>query len=141
MDNKLRKRIAAEEENINIALNNLKKVAQKKSKTIVELAAMGTFLCNIYNGIENILKQILIAKGKKISNSGNWHKGLIKLAIKNGLISDELAVKLYDYLGFRHFFIHGYGFRLDWDRMKSLVGNIADVWEDIKNSIGQKARL
>ena len=50
MDN-LKKQIAAEEENINIALDNLKKVMKVKRRTVIELVAMGAFLSNIYNGI------------------------------------------------------------------------------------------
>jgi uncharacterized protein YutE (UPF0331/DUF86 family) len=137
MDNKLKRRIAAEEENINIALAALKRVARKRTKTDIELAAMGTFLSNIYKGIENIFKQLLTAKGKEVVNSGNWHKGLIKSAVKNGIISDALAVKLYAYLGFRHFFIHGYGFMLKWDRMKPLASNIDELWRDIKTCISE----
>ena len=30
------------------------------------MAAIGTFLHNIYNGVENILKQIIVAKGGEL---------------------------------------------------------------------------
>jgi uncharacterized protein YutE (UPF0331/DUF86 family) len=136
MDN-LKKQIAAEEENINIALDNLKKVMKVKRRTVIELVAMGAFLSNIYNGIENILKQILIAKGKRISNTSNWHKNLIKFSVEFGIISEELSAKLYDYLGFRHFFIHGYSFNLNWGRMKSLVKDINELWLELKNCISE----
>lgn len=71
---KLRKQIRAEEENVEIALNNLKYTAEREEKTVIELAAIGTFLHNIYNGIENILKQIVVAKNVKVHWSDTWHK-------------------------------------------------------------------
>ena len=68
MDN-LSKQVLAEKENVEIALSNLKKAMDREEKSVVELAAIGTFLHNIYNGIENILKQILKTKDIEVSKS------------------------------------------------------------------------
>lgn len=59
-------KIIAEIENVDISLTHLKEAMARKEKTVIELAAMGTFLHNIYNGIENILKQILYEKKMSI---------------------------------------------------------------------------
>lgn len=116
-------------------MDNLKEAIKKRNKTVVELAAIGAFLCNIYNGIENILKQALKAKNRRIPVSQNWHKDLIKLAAEAGIISEDVSVRLYDYLGFRHLFIHGYAIRLDWNKMKSLVSDIDELWHQVKNQL------
>jgi len=86
MDN-LSKRILAEKENVEKALTNLDKALKRKRKTAIELAAIGTFLHNIYNGIENILKQILGEKKIKIPQSETWHKDLLNLSVTNKIIS------------------------------------------------------
>ena len=68
----LSKRILAEKENVEKALANLDKALKRKKKSVIELAAIGTFLHNVYNGIENILKQILKEKNIMDYRSHKW---------------------------------------------------------------------
>ncbi len=56
MDELLRE-IAAEKEQISQTLTALEEALNRQKRTIVELAAIATFLHNFYNGIENFLKQ------------------------------------------------------------------------------------
>lgn len=127
MDN-LSKQIIAEKEHVEIALSNLKEAMARKEKSVIELAAIGTFLHNIYNGIENILKQILKAKDVEIPKADTWHKELLNLSVSLGIISEGLSDELYEYLTFRHFFIHAYGFMLDEAQLKDLANNIPHIW-------------
>jgi uncharacterized protein YutE (UPF0331/DUF86 family) len=124
----LHRRILAEKENVGIALGNLKDAMARNEKTVIELAAIATFLHNIYNGIENILKQILKAKGVDIPESAIWHKELLNLSVSQGIISEKLSDQLYEYLTFRHFFVHAYGFMLDEDHLEVLANNIPEIW-------------
>jgi hypothetical protein len=55
---------------VDIALHNLGTAMARTEKTVIELAAIATFLHNIYNGLENILKQILISKDIMVPKSG-----------------------------------------------------------------------
>lgn len=125
---KLPKQILAEKENVEMALNNLKDAMARKKKTAVELAAIATFLHNVYNGMENILKQVLIAKNIGIPRSDTWHKDLLNLSLSIGVIPEKLSDELYKYLTFRHFFVHAYGFMLDEKQLEGLADNIPDIW-------------
>ncbi len=135
MDN-LPRQIIAEIENVEAALKNLEETMDRKVKTVVELA-MGTFLHNVYNGIENILKQSLKIKDIQITNGDNWHKELLNLAVVHSVISPELSDELYEYLTFRHFFVHAYGFMLEEAPLESLVDNIPGVWSKFISEIEQ----
>ena len=125
---KLRKHIRAEEENVEIALGNLKQTIKREEKTVIELAAIGTFLHNIYNGVENILKQIIVANGGELPMSGTWHKDLLNLSVSMGIVSEELSDELYRYLTFRHFFVHAYGFMIEETQLEDLVNDIPEIW-------------
>lgn len=127
MDN-LPRQISAEVENVEAALRNLEETMARPIKTVVELAAMGTFLHNVYNGIENILKQTLKLRSIQLAKGENWHKELLNLSVKQGVISAETSDELYEYLTFRHFFVHAYGFMLEEIPLESLVHNIPMVW-------------
>ncbi|MCK4294370.1 MAG: DUF86 domain-containing protein [Planctomycetes bacterium] len=124
----LTRKIAAEKENVEKALDNLKDAMGRKERSTVELAAIATFLHNIYNGIENILKQALKAKGAEIPKSETSHKDLLDLSVSNGIIPEKLSDQLYEYLTFRHFFVHAYGFMLEEMHLEDLANNIPDVW-------------
>ncbi|MFH0903811.1 MAG: hypothetical protein V1854_01305 [Methanobacteriota archaeon] len=131
----LTEQILAEKENVDIALNNLKTVMARNEKTVIELAATATFLHNIYNGIENILKQILISRDIMVPKSDKWHKDLLNKSLSSGIISEELSNKLYKYLTFRHFFVHAYGFMLDEKELEGLSNNIPEIWHQFLKEI------
>ena len=131
----LTRKIAAEKENVEKALDNLKDAMGRKERLTVELAAIATFLHNIYNGIENILKQVLKAKGTEIPKSETSHKDLLDLSVSNGIIPEKLSDQLYEYLTFRHFFVHAYGFMLEETHLEDLANNIPDVWLQFLSAI------
>jgi uncharacterized protein YutE (UPF0331/DUF86 family) len=126
MDELLRE-VQAEKEYILDTLRALNEALQRKEKTVVELAAITTFLQNTYNGIENILKRVLKFKGISISTSESWHKDLLDLSVNNQIIPLELSKRLDEYRAFRHFSIHGYGVLLDKEKLMPLATNLLDA--------------
>ena len=96
---------------------------------MVELAAIATFLHNVYNGMGNILKLILKSKGVAVLGSETWHKELLERSVSEKVLSRALADQLYPYLAFRHFFSHSYSFRLAAEQLIPLATAIPPVSE------------
>jgi len=131
----LQRRIEVEIYNISVALQEINSIKDKKNKTKIELAGIATFLHNFYSGIENILKQILSEKNINVPKNEFWHKTLLETSVKNKIITVEFKNSLSDYLAFRHFFVHSYGFMLDEHRLMSLAKNASDIFSEFKENI------
>ena len=132
----LRERILAEEENVELALANLSRAMARTDRTVVELTAAASFVSSVYNGIENILKQILADRSIDTPKSGAWHQELLKRSVAEKVVSTELAQELKEYLGFRHFFVHGYGFMVTEEPLQALASHLHDVWARFMSEIG-----
>ncbi len=131
----VKNKILAEIENIEKVLTELEKVRDKPSKDLVVLVGIGAFLQNIYTGMENILKQMLLHQKILIPESPTWHKDLLNLAVDNNLISNETVDKIGKYLFFRHFFTHAYGFLIDEEKLKPLMEDISDIYSEFKREV------
>ncbi|MBU4265907.1 MAG: DUF86 domain-containing protein [Candidatus Altiarchaeales archaeon] len=126
----LSEKVNAEKENVDRVLADLETAMNKEEKSVIELAAIATFLHNIYNGVENILKQVLKEKGIIVPHSDTWHKELLDVSVSNNILPETLADKLREYLAFRHFFVHGYGFMIDAAPLEELARGIPSVWSE-----------
>jgi len=124
----LREKVEVEKEYINHTLSDLQLALARPEQTIIELAALGTFLLNIYTGIENILKQILQAKKIAVPHTSSSHKDLLALAVKEQIISQSFYDDIFPFLSFRHFFVHAYGFMLDNEPIMRMVNKIPQVY-------------
>lgn len=101
----------------------------------LELAGLATLIHNFYNGVENILKQIFQLKSIKIPTGSSWHQELLLKAKNKNIISNKLADKLKEYLGFRHFFAHAYVLDLHPSRIESLIEKIVETFDEFKEEI------
>lgn len=131
----VKEKVHAEMENISKVLMELEKVKGRPNKELVVLVGIGAYLQNIYTGMENILKQLLLHKNISIPDTPTWHKDLLNLAVQHNFITKELANKMVDYLFFRHFFTHAYGFLINEAKLKPLMDNIADIYSEFKKEI------
>ena len=83
----LRKKVEVELEYIEQIFQELPPFNKLPDLSILELAGVATLLHNFYNGIENIIKQILNYKNIPLSIGEAWHKELLNLALKSNIIS------------------------------------------------------
>lgn len=127
----------AEAESIKKVLGEIKKLASLKPERMdsIKLAASGTFLHNFYNGIESIIKRAILLKGVKIKNSPGWHKETLIEAKSLNIISAGVHTKLVPFLTFRHYFIHGYSFKLRPEELLSLLKQADSVFYEFKKEI------
>lgn len=131
----VKEKVHAEMENIAVVLAELEKVKDRPQKELVVLVGMGAYLQNIYTGMENILKQLLLHKSSPIPDTPTWHKDLLNSAVEHNIITNETADKIGKYLFFRHFFTHAYGFLLDEEKLKPLMDHIPNVYSEFKGEI------
>lgn len=131
-------------ENIIVEVKNVAKTLDEINQYIIkqdtskgDLRAAASCLTDIYNGIENILKQISNDQRVPIPQSAQWHKDLLNNAVKNSFISNEIYIELSEYRAFRHVFVHAYGFDLKKEEIVRLVLNVPSLWAGFLSDINK----
>ncbi len=141
--NELKEDILDEEKAIDETIERLLKAKEnfnpQKQDNLTE-PAMGTYLMNFYNGIENILKRISKEYYSIMPAGNSWHKALLNLSYnapegKIAIFDQGIVERLIIYRNFRHRFISGYGFQLKGEKMLELIDNIESLWDDVKKVI------
>lgn len=112
-----------------------------REPTVREKTAAASFMAQFYNGIENILKRISRFYSVPLPTGETWHIELFKRFCKPSyrdlpvLFDESLALSLAPYRKFRHVVFHGYGFQLDWERMREGIENIEALYEHFKKKL------
>jgi len=107
----------------------------KTEYTVAEQAAIGALLMNIYSGVENILKQMLIYDKLDVQDSPEWHEKVLIKSGEIGILPPDLFQLLSKYLSFRNYFIYAYIFNIKWEDMKGLVEAIRDVLAKLRHEV------
>ena len=94
----------------------------------------------LYNGIEKILVLTFKDLEGQLPKGTGWHRELLDKSFKvigNGkrILPDNIKEKAEEYLKFRHFVRHSYGFQLEWERMEELVLAAEDFWETARRQL------
>lgn len=143
MDNAVKLKIAFEISQIDELIEKSSVLLQKcilQEPDFIELNAAGAILHSYYNGLESIFLLIRKNIDKTVLSSERWHSELLKSMFaatetRRPIFEKKLYDQLVDYMGFRHFFRHRYGYRLRWDLIKPLLMNIKENWNAVKSSV------
>jgi hypothetical protein len=109
--------------------------------TRVELRAMAGMLHEFYTGVESIFERIAIQLGEGLPRGEYWHTDLLnqmaeaRAGQRSAVIDEPLRARLKDYLDFRHFFRHAYGFVLEWPRMCLLAEGMGETLEQLRKQL------
>lgn len=134
---KARELVEAELENIRQVIAELPGADSIPNLSSLELTGVAALIHNFYNGIENILKQMVIHLGVELPHNSSWHRDLVNLGVSNGIISESTAEDLRRYLAFRHFFSHGYSFDLDKARIIPLVKGVKGTFASFTDEVSR----
>jgi uncharacterized protein YutE (UPF0331/DUF86 family) len=133
----LEEKVAAEAENISNTLASLPEPEELRQATPLELAGVAALLHNFYNGVENILKQVVRHQTGILPSGVSWHRELLEVAVQNHIISSSTEVALRQYLAFRHFFVHSYALQLVPEPLKPLVQEVKAVFRSFYAEVGE----
>ncbi len=100
---------------------------EKSDYTLTEEAAIAAFIINIYSGVENILKQMLIFDKLDIADAPAWHEKILIKAGEIGILPPKLFQMLSKYLAFRNYFIYTYIFNFHKEELRLLADTVKEV--------------
>jgi uncharacterized protein YutE (UPF0331/DUF86 family) len=114
---------------IKIPISRIARLLSVPSWDEDQTTAFGTYVQNVYTGIERILQYLLKEKGKNIPKSPMWHYDLLKTGYVCGLVPRETQPMLENLMKYRHRHVHGYGHMLDELKLRELAAPISDIFE------------
>ena len=125
-----------------IAYADLLNLVHQRPPNIVEVAALASVLHSFYNGLENIFLSIAKGIDQQVPTGSQWHRDLLlqmtqETVNRGRVISTELARRLADYLGFRHFYRHSYSLFLEWEKLQELIVPLQDAWAQVKEELSR----
>jgi len=143
LENKLKEKIKHEILRINQLFERgkpLLDLCKIKEPDFIEASAAGSFLQSFYNGNESIILLIFKALNENIPNDLQWHKKIFEITFENNekrtaIFRNEYKEHFAEYLSFRHYFRHSYGYEIDWGRLKPLINGVEKLWLNIKEDI------
>ena len=143
MNNALKTKLLFEISQIDKLLNEsspLIDLCKLKEPDFIEISACAMILHSFYNGIENILVLIFKHYDGKLPQSNRWHMELLEKAFvsdetRKQVFINDLQNSLEEYMKFRHFVRHSYGFQLEWERMEDLIIGMENCWVAVKQNL------
>lgn len=103
--------------------------------------ALASYLHQFYTGCERILERIAVTVDGGLPGGAFSHAHLLaqmaqaRPGIRPAVLNETLWLRLQDYLAFRHFFRHTYGYTLDWEKLRPLVASLSATHTDLQSHL------
>jgi predicted nucleotidyltransferase len=100
--------------------------------------ALASYLHQFYTGCERIFERIALTVDGGLPGGAYSHANLLAQmarelpGIRLAVLNEALWLRLQDYLAFRHFFRHAYGYTLEWAKLRPLVTGISMTLADMQ---------
>lgn len=107
----------------------------------LECRGLAALLHDFYTGLERIFQAIADEIDGGVPGTGQWHRLLLRQMaldveqVRPAVLEKSIAVRVEDYLRFRHLFRNLYGHRLDWERMRPLLGELAAAHSAVRANL------
>lgn len=103
--------------------------------------ALASYLQQFYTGCERILERIAVVVDDGLPGGAYSHANLLAQmaqelpGIRPAVLHEALWLCLQDYLAFRHFFRHAYGYILEWAKLRPLVVGMSATLTDVQEQL------
>ncbi len=110
---------------------------RNKQPDHTQTMALAAMLHSLYTGMEGVLKRIHRLRGGSAPRRDTWHSDLLLASSQSSgalraPVSPALALRLKEYLRFRHRFRQGYGHELNWELLRPLVLGVEELLAQFK---------
>jgi predicted nucleotidyltransferase len=113
--------------------------AQPPTRT--EWRAVASMLHEFYNGVERMFERIAVSLGEGVPQGSNWHVDLLvqiataREGVRPVVIDEPLRARLKDYLDFRHFFRHAYGYTSAWSQLRWKAESLSETLRMLRDQM------
>jgi predicted nucleotidyltransferase len=104
------------------------------------MQALASYVHQFYTGCERILERLAVTVDSGLPGGAFSHANLLAQmareypGVRLAVLNEALWLRLQDYLAFRHFFRHVYGYTLDWAKLQPLVASMPATLADRESS-------
>lgn len=106
-----------------------------------ELRGIGDIVHDFYTGAEHIFEKVATEVDGGVPAGAAWHRELLESmaldlpGLRPPVVTTGTARALEEFLRFRHLFRNAYGFELEWQRIKPLLGRAPGVWSTLDTDV------
>jgi predicted nucleotidyltransferase len=105
------------------------------------LNALASYLHQFYTGCERIFERLAVHIDENLPGGAFSHANLLaQMArgnpdVRPAVLDEVLWLRLQEYLAFRHFFRHAYGYTLEWAKLRPLIDGMGGTLDELRTQL------